>query len=76
MLLVVDVEIQVVLEVLKHVHVILGELVPSDSGEGEGLVIKLKGVHEDFTLEVGIFSQILVYFHSILKVLNIECSGK
>ena len=39
------VHVEVVLEVLEHVHVLLDELVASNSGEGEGLVVELPGVH-------------------------------
>ena len=39
------VHVEVVLEVLEHVHVLLDELVASHSGEGESLVVELPGVH-------------------------------
>merc|ERR1719263_2068359 len=39
--LVADVGVQVVLEVLKHVHVLVDQVVSSDSWEGESVVIKL-----------------------------------
>ena len=39
-----DISVKVVLEVLEHVHVLLDELVSSDSWEGEGFVEKFPGV--------------------------------
>ena len=39
------VHVEVVLEVLEHVHVIVGESVSSDSWEGEGGVIELSLIH-------------------------------
>ena len=45
MLVVGDVSVEVVLEVLEHVHVLLNELVSSNSWEREGLVIEFPGVH-------------------------------
>lgn len=44
------VHVEVVLEVLEHVHVLLDELVASDSGEGERLVVELPGVHVHLSL--------------------------
>lgn len=41
-----DVGVQVVLEVLEHVHVLLDKGVSADSGEGEGLVIEVPGGDE------------------------------
>lgn len=41
-----DVGVQVVLEVLEHVHVLLDESVSADTGEGEGLVIEVPGGNE------------------------------
>merc|ERR1711934_571523 len=39
-----DVGVEVVLEVLEHVHVLLDEGVAADAGEGEGLVVELPGL--------------------------------
>ncbi len=36
-----DVSVKVILEVLKHIHVVVDEIVSSDSWEGESLVVKL-----------------------------------
>jgi len=40
-----NVGVEVVLEVLEHVHVFVHEVVSADSGEGEGLVHQFPGVH-------------------------------
>lgn len=40
-----DVGVKVVLEVLQHVHVLVHEVVSSDSWEAEGGVVQLPGVH-------------------------------
>ena len=53
MLSVGEVCVEVVLEVLEEVHMVLNEVVSSDSCEGEGVVVKLPGVDADswvFTL--------------------------
>ena len=46
-LVVVDVEVDVVLEMLEHIHVLLNVLVSSNSREGECLVVELPGVEVD-----------------------------
>lgn len=43
-----DVGVQVVLEVLEHVHVLVHEVISSYSWEGEGLVVQLPGMNLQF----------------------------
>ena len=71
-----EVLVKVILEVLKHVHVLLDESVSSNSWEGEGGVIELPGVDLEFwgkvlllleSLEVNILL-IDRLFHSLVKL--------
>ena len=64
-----DVGVEVVLEVLEHVHVLLHVVVSSDSWEGEGAVVKLPGVHARW---LGV--QLLSDLHGVLPVLSIKVS--
>lgn len=38
------VEVNIILEMLEHVHVIVGESISSNSWEGEGIIVKFPGV--------------------------------
>jgi len=70
------VEVNVVLEMLEHVHVIVGESVSSNSWEGESFIIKFPGV--DF--EIGSFGSVFTKgFGDVLGVSpmsGIESSGE
>ena len=74
-LLVGGVFVKVILEVLKHVHVLLNEVISSYFLEWEGFVIKLIGVH--FHLWVlSLFLQFTVDLHSSGFMLLVEVSGE
>ena len=64
-----DVGVEVILEVLKHVHVLLNLIVSSNSGEGEGGIHELPGFDLRW-LDLKLISD----FHGILVVLNVEVS--
>ena len=68
------VHVEVVLEVLEHVHVLLDELVASDSGEGESLVIKLPGVHVHLGL-LTVLEKLFLDVLSVGPVSGVEGSG-
>ena len=65
-----DVGVQVVLEVLKHVHVLVHDVVSSHSWEGKGGIVKLPGVDswERSLLDV------LLNGDSVVVVLSVEGS--
>ena len=67
MLAVFYIHVQVVLEVLKHVHVLLHELVAAHSGEGECLVVELPGVHLQTTIVALVLCQVLVNKERMLE---------
>ena len=70
-----EVLVQVILEVLQGVHVLLHEVVSPDSGEGEGAVLQLPGVH----LDVGVLAtllELIVDFESIGVVLHVQSPGE
>ena len=74
-LLVSEVLVEVVLEVLKNIHVLLNESVSSDSGEGESVVIQLPSVNAN--LWVGtLLLQLVVDKHGLLIVFWVEVSGE
>ena len=43
-----EILIKIILEVLNEVHVLLDEVVSSDSWEGEGLVVELPSMNRNF----------------------------
>ena len=63
-----DVGVKVVLEVLKHVHVLLHELIPSNSWEGEGLVVEFPSVDLESLLVGVVLTKGLVNVKSVLPV--------
>ena len=70
-----EVLVEVVLEMLNKVHVLLDEVVSSDSLEGEGLIEELIGLDSDFwvfalSLELG------VDLHGVLVMVLVEVSGE
>jgi hypothetical protein len=69
------VHVEVVLEVLEHVHVFLDELVASNSGEGESLVIELPGVHVHLSLTT-VLAELGLNVLSVGPVSDIEGSGE
>ena len=69
------VRVEVVLEVLKHVHVLLDELVASDSREGESLVVELPGVHVHLGL-LTVLEELSLDVLGVGPVSDIEGSGE
>lgn len=69
------VHVEVVLEVLEHVHVFLDELVASNSGEGESLVIELPGVHVHLSL-ITVLAELSLNVLSVGPVSDVEGSGE
>ena len=67
--------VKVVLEMLDEVHVLLNEVVSSNSWEGECAVIKLPGVDEKFWV-LSEFLKLRVDFHGVVIVLSVEFSGE
>ena len=70
-----QVHVEVVLEVLKHVHVLLNEGVSSDSREGEGLIEELPGVDVHLGFLAGI-SHLLSNILGVCPVTGIKSSGE
>jgi len=68
-----EVFVEVVLEVLDKIHVLLDEIVASNSWEREGLVVKLPGVDRNLWV-LALLLQLLVYLHSLLVMLIVEAS--
>lgn len=66
-----EVLVEVILEVLEHVHVLLHEVVSSDSSEGEGGVVQLPGV-DLWWLD----SELVGNDHNVHVVLLIAFSGE
>lgn len=66
-----EVLVKVILEVLEHVHVLLDEVVSSDSSEGEGGVVQLPGV-DLWWLD----SELVGNDHNVHVVLLIAFSGE
>ena len=70
-----QVHVEVVLEVLKHVHVLLDEGVSSDSWEGEGLIEEFPGVNVHLGFLAGI-SHLLGDVLGVGPVTGIKSSGE
>lgn len=70
-LLVGNVGVEVVLEMLNHVHVLLDLVESSDSWEGEGLIEELPSVNRR-----KLFFDFLGDFDSVVVVLDVELAGK
>ena len=73
MLLVCEVFIQVVLKVLDHVHLLLHEIVSSDSVPFEGLIVELPSVSLQMRVE-SLGFQFFVDGHCCIVMLFIEVS--
>ena len=74
MLRVINVGVKVVLEVLKHIHVLLNELVSANSWERESLVHQLPSVNEYLRVGHATLRQVLHDLHGILEMLHFEVS--
>ena len=70
-----EVLVEVVLEVLDQVHVLLNEVVSSNSWEGESVVIKLPGVDEKFWV-LSEFLELVIDFHGVVIMFSVEFSGE
>ena len=70
-----DVSVEVVLEMLEHVHVLLNELVSSNSWEGEGLVIEFPSVNVHLSGKTLLLKSFLDV-QSVSPVSSIEVSGE
>ena len=68
-----EVLVKVVLEMLEEVHVLLDEVVSSNSWEGESGIIELPGVDVGLWV-LALLLQFLVDLHSLLVVLPVEGS--
>ena len=66
-----DVQVEVVLEVLQHVHILLNGLIPTHSWEGKCLVIKFP--REDSQLQIRLFlSKLVKNCDRVLKIKRVE----
>lgn len=70
---VIEVLVKVVLEVLEEVHVLLNEIVSSNSWESEGLVIKLPGV-DCWSWVLSLLLELREDLHGIIVVSSVEVS--
>jgi len=70
------VEVNVVLEVLEHVHVIVGEAVSSDSWEGEGGVIEFPSVDFESSSGGSVFTHGFGNVLGVFPVSSIKSSGE
>ena len=69
-----EVLIKVVLEVLNQVHVLLDEIISSNSWEGESLIVELPGVDGDLWVLAQLFLHFLVDLHGLLVMFSVETS--
>ena len=67
--------VKVVLEVLDKIHVLLNEVVSSNSWEREGGIVKFPGVDEKFWV-LSEFLELIIDFHGVVIVLSVEFSGE
>ena len=74
-LLVGEVLVEVVLEMLEEVHVLLDEVVSSDSLEGEGTVEELVGLYSHLWV-FALFLHLSVDGHGVVVVSLVEVSGE
>jgi len=70
-----DVGVNVVLEVLEHVHVLVDEVISSYSWEGEGGVIKLPGVEIELWLGTGLLEDSVSDVNGVSPVSWVKSSG-
>ena len=68
-----EVLIEIVLEVLDEVHVLLDEIVVSNSWERESLIIEFPRVNRHLWI-LTLLLHLLVYLHSLLVVLLVKAS--
>lgn len=66
-----EVLVEVVLEVLEQVHVLLDEVVSSDSWEGEGGIVEFPGVDGNLWI-LALLLELLVDLHGLLVMLSVE----
>ena len=71
-----EVHVEVVLSMLNLVKPFLNESVSPDSGEGEGLVVKLPGVNSNVRVKTLMSSHFVVDEHGSIVVLSVEGSGE
>jgi hypothetical protein len=71
-----EVLIEVILEVLKKVHVLLNEVVSSDSWERESIIIKLPGVNENSWVQSLLLNELFIDLHGIVVMLSVASSGE
>ena len=71
-----EVGVKVILEMLDEVHVLLDEIVSSDSWEGEGTIIKFPGVNGNSWFASSFFEECVVDVHGVVVVNHIETSGE
>ena len=67
--------VEVVLEMLEHVHVLLDVFVASDSWEGEGLVVELPGLNVDLAILTSL-SELGLDVLGIFPMSFVESSGE
>ena len=68
-----EVLVEVVLVVLEGVHLLVNEVVSSNSWEGEGLIVKFKGVDVNLWV-LSLLLKLFVDLHGVLIVLHVESS--
>ena len=71
-----DVSVEVILEVLEHVHVVLNESVSSHSWEGEGGIVKLPCVDMEVNWSLGLLGHGSVDVDGVNPVSRVESSGE
>ena len=69
-----EVGVKVILEMLDEVHVLLDEIVSSDSWEGEGTIIKFPGVNGNSWFQSSLGDHSVVDVHGVVVVNHIEGS--
>ena len=70
-----EVLVQVVLHVLDEVHVLLDEVISSNSGESKRLVVQFPSFDGNLWV-FALFLELSVDLHSIIVVLHVEVSGE
>ena len=69
-----EVLVKVVLKVLDQIHVLLNEVVSSNSWESEGGIIKLPGVDGKLWVLTVVFHKFVMDLHGVIVVLSVEAS--
>ena len=69
-----EVLVEIVLEVLDQVHMLLNEVISSNSWEGESVVIELPSVDGKLWRNAELLLELFVDLHGVIVVLSVEAS--